>query len=68
MPTRAPAQRCGTDWSGSLDGSHPTVEDGEVLGMICFSGRPTGCSGLLQDAVNEVFGAILQIDIEMNQS
>ena len=36
--------------------------------MICFSGRPTDCSGLLQDAVNEVFGAILQIDIEMKQS
>ena len=36
--------------------------------MVCFSGRPTGCSGLLQDVVNEVFGAILQIDIEMNQS
>ena len=51
-----------------MDGSHPTVEDGEVLRMICFSGRPTGCSGLLQDAVNEVFGAILQIDIEMKQS
>ena len=44
------------------------MEDGEVPRMVYFSGRPTGCNGLLQDAVNEVFGAILQIDIEMNQS
>ena len=57
-----------TDWSGWLGGSHPTVEDGEVPRMVCFSGLPTGCHGLLQDAVNEVFGAVLQIDIEINQS
>ena len=69
MPTtRAPAYRCVTDWSGWLDGSHPTVEDDGVPRMVCFSGLPTGCNGLLQDAVNEVFGAILQIDIEINQS
>ena len=69
MPTtRAPAYRCVTDWSGWLGGSHPTVEDGEVPRMVCFSGLPTGCHGLLQDAVNEVFGAVLQIDIEINQS
>ncbi|CAH3166844.1 unnamed protein product, partial [Pocillopora meandrina] len=31
MPTtRVPAYRCGTDWSGWLNGTHPTVEDGKV--------------------------------------
>ena len=44
MPTtRVPAYRCGTDWSGWLIGAHPTVEDGEVLRMVCFSDRLTGC-------------------------
>ena len=44
MPTtRVPAYRCGTDWSGWLDGSHPTVEDGEVPRTVCFSDRSTGC-------------------------
>ena len=41
MPTkRVPAFRCGTDWSGWLNGAHPTVEDGEVHGKVCFSGKP----------------------------
>ena len=32
MPTtRVPAYKCSTDWSGWLDGAHPTVEDGEVV-------------------------------------
>ena len=44
MPTtRVPAYRCGTDWSGWLEGSHPTVEDGEVPRTVCFSDRSTGC-------------------------
>ena len=44
MPTtRVPAYRCGTDWSGWLDGAHPTVEDGEVLRKVCFSDRLSGC-------------------------
>nr|XP_058954581.1 uromodulin-like [Pocillopora verrucosa] len=44
MPTtRVPAYRCGTDWSGWLDGAHPTVDDDEVFRKICFSDRPTGC-------------------------
>ena len=44
MPTtRVPAYRCGTDWSGWLEGAHPTVEDGEVRRTVCFSARPTGC-------------------------
>ena len=31
MPTtRVPAYRCGKDWSGWLDNTHPTVEEGEV--------------------------------------
>ena len=44
MPTtRVPAYRCGTDWSGWLDGAHPAVEDGEVSRKVCFSDRTTGC-------------------------
>ena len=44
MPTtRVPAYRCGTTWSGWLDGVHPTVEDGEVLRDVCHSDRSTGC-------------------------
>ena len=40
MPTtRVPAYRCGTDWSGWLITAHPTVEDGEVRGKVCFSNR-----------------------------
>ena len=47
MPTtRVPAYRCGTDWSGWLDSAHPTVEDGEVEGEVCFSGRSTSCKHL----------------------
>ena len=44
MPTtRVPPYRCGTDWSGWLDGAHPTVGDGEVKRTVCFSTRLTGC-------------------------
>ena len=44
MPTtRVPAFRCGTDWSGWLDGSDPTAEDGEVQRKVCFSDRSIGC-------------------------
>ena len=44
MPTtRVPAYRCGTNWSGWLDGAHPAVEDGEVPRKVCFSDRFTGC-------------------------
>ena len=47
MPTtRVPAYRCGTDWSGWLITAHPTVEDGEVRGKVCFSDRLTGCKYL----------------------
>ena len=41
--TRVPAYRCGTDWSGWLDGAHPTVEYGEFSRTVCFSDRATGC-------------------------
>ena len=45
MPTtRVPPYRCGTDWSGWLNGDHPTVEDGEVRRTVCFSDRSTGCT------------------------
>ena len=44
MPSmRVQVNRCGTTWSGWLDGAHPTEEDGEVYRKVCFSGRPTGC-------------------------
>ena len=44
MPTtRVPAFRCGTDWSGWLDGAHPTVEDGEVRKKVCLSDHLSGC-------------------------
>ena len=47
MPTtRVPAYRCGTNWSGWLDGAHPTVEDDEVSRRVCFSDRSTGCKSL----------------------
>ena len=41
--TRVSAYRCGTDWPGWLDDTHPTVDDGEVLRKVCFSDRATGC-------------------------
>ena len=45
MPTtRVPAYRCSTDWSGWLDGAHPTVEDSEVERTVCFSDRSNGCT------------------------
>ena len=38
MPTTSVrAFRCGTKWSGWLDGAHPAVEDGEVSRWVCFS-------------------------------
>ena len=44
MPTeRVQAFRCGTNWPGWLTTTHPTVEDGEIRGMVCFSDRSTGC-------------------------
>ena len=44
MPTtRVPAYKCGADWSGWLNGAHPTVEDGEVKRTVCFGDRSTGC-------------------------
>ena len=42
MPTeRVQAFRCGTNWPGWLTTTHPTVEDGEIRGMVCFSDRST---------------------------
>ena len=44
MPTtRVPVFRCGTAYSGWLDGVDPTVEEGEVYRRVCFSDRSTGC-------------------------
>ena len=44
MPTtRVPLNRCGTRFSGWLNGTHPTVEDGEVYRTVCFSKIFGGC-------------------------
>ncbi|XP_066022865.1 uromodulin-like [Pocillopora verrucosa] len=44
MPTtRVLPYKCDTDWSGWLDGAHPTMEDGEVYRKVCFSDRHSGC-------------------------
>ena len=44
MPTtRVPRNRCGTQFSGWLNGIHPTVEDGEVYRKVCFSKLFDGC-------------------------
>ena len=52
MPTtRVPAYKCGTDWSGWLNGAHPTVEDGEVKRTVCFSSRLTGCKDTINISV-----------------
>ena len=52
MPTtRVPAYRCGTHFSGWLDGAHPSVEDGEVSRTICFSDRVHGCKDTIQISV-----------------
>ena len=44
MPTeRVQAFRCGTNWPGWLTTTHPTVGDGEIRRIVCFSDRSTGC-------------------------
>nr|XP_058961199.1 uromodulin-like [Pocillopora verrucosa] len=44
MPTtRVPAFRCGTVWSGWLNGAHPTVDNDEVSRKVCYSDRSSGC-------------------------
>ena len=44
MPTmRVPAFRCDTDFSGWLDGTHPTMEDDKVYRKVCFSDRVKSC-------------------------
>ena len=44
MPTmRVPAFRCGTDFSGWLDGAHPTMEDDKVYRKVCLSDRVPSC-------------------------
>ena len=52
MPTtRVEPYYCGTDWSGWLDGVHPTVEDGEVRRKVCFSNRLSGCKYVTEISV-----------------
>ena len=55
MPTtRVSTFRCGTVHSGWLDGVHPTVEEGKVHRMVCFSHRSTGCEHLKKIFVKNV--------------
>ena len=57
MPaTRVPRYSCGTVFSGWLDGAHPTVEDGEVFRIVCFSRRPTGCRSYASISVSILNG------------
>ena len=52
MPTtRVSAFKCGTDWSGWLDGAHPTVDDDEVSRTVCFSDHPIGCKYSIEISV-----------------
>ena len=45
MPTTdVAAFRCGTKHSGWLDGTHPTLEHGEVSRRVCFSTQKEACS------------------------
>ena len=44
MPTnRVAPNKCGTAFSGWLDGAHPSVEDGEVSVTVCFTRDSTFC-------------------------
>ena len=48
MPTSCtPIHRCGTDITGWLEGSHPTVGDGQVSRRVCF--RYGGCCAFSTD-------------------
>ena len=48
MPTtRVPAYRCGTAFSGWLDDTHPTVEDGNVHRKVCFSRHSSHCKSVI---------------------
>ena len=52
MPTtRVSPFRCNTDWSGWLNGAHPTVESGEVSRTVCFSDRSKGCRYVIKISV-----------------
>ena len=43
MPTQCvPGNTCGADFSGWLQGGHPTLADGEVTSKVCFT-RLTDC-------------------------
>ena len=46
MPTSlVPSYRCGTVYSGWLNGSHPSAEDGEVDRRVCFNDYKNHCRG-----------------------
>ena len=44
MPTTVvPPFKCGTDFSGWLNGAQPTLVDGEVNRKVCFTGNKDNC-------------------------
>ena len=44
MPTTVvPPFKCGTDFSGWLNGAQPTLVDGEVNRKVCFTGNRDNC-------------------------
>ncbi|XP_058943681.2 uromodulin isoform X1 [Pocillopora verrucosa] len=44
MPTECPHDNtCGTTFPGWLNGDHPTVDEGEVKGTVCFSKGSNRC-------------------------
>ena len=52
MPTnRVARNKCGTAYSGWLDGAHPLVEDGEVPMTVCFTLNPTTCKNTKEISV-----------------
>ncbi|CAH3133155.1 unnamed protein product, partial [Porites lobata] len=45
MPTSCPPTlRCNTYATGWLNGTHPTVADGQVSRQVCFHGRSNCCN------------------------
>ena len=41
--THVPRNRCGTIFSGGLNGTHPALEDNEVYRTVCFNKIFVGC-------------------------
>ena len=51
LTTRVSAHTCGADWSGWLDDTHPTVEDGKVKRKVCFRDLSNGYKNAIRISV-----------------